>query len=274
MGTVQEPKLVACDVDGTLLGAAGTATRRTVRAVHRVVAAGVPFVLVTGRPPRWIPPVVDELGYAGPAVCANGAVLYDAAEDRVLSVDALDPVLLRDVADALDKALPGCMLAVERTGETALPAEREFLAELDYAHPWPSPDSRHAARDELFGRPAVKLLVRHAEMTSEAMAEAAGAAVGDSVAVTFSTSNGLIELSPRGVTKGSGLAAVARRLNVRPEDVIAFGDMPNDLPMLAWAGHGVAMANAHPSVLDAADEVTALNSEDGVALVLERWFSG
>jgi hydroxymethylpyrimidine pyrophosphatase-like HAD family hydrolase len=120
----------------------------------------------------------------------------------------------------------------------------------------------------------VKLLVRHAAMTSEAMASAATAAIGDSVAVTFSTSNGLIELSRAGVTKGTGLAAVARHFRVSAEDVIAFGDMPNDLPMLAWAGHGVAMANAHPSVLDAADEVTAPNSEDGVALVLERWFSG
>ncbi|MGH3992571.1 MAG: HAD family hydrolase, partial [Pseudonocardiaceae bacterium] len=159
-------------------------------------------------------------------------------------------------------------------GESALPAEEEFLAELDYAHPWPSADSLQAPRDELLGRPAVKLLVRHPEMTSEAMAEAAETVVGDSVTITFSTSNGLIELSRPGVTKGSGLAAVAHRLGINAEDVIAFGDMPNDLPMLAWAGHGVAMANAHPSVLDAADEVTAPNSEDGVALVLERWFSG
>jgi Cof subfamily protein (haloacid dehalogenase superfamily) len=271
---VQKPRLVACDVDGTLLNAAGGASSRTIDAVAGVVAAGVPFVLVTGRPPRWIPPVVDELRYAGLAVCANGGVLYDAAGDRVLSASTLDPVLLRDTADALDRALPGGMLAVERAGETALPAEREFLAELDYAHPWPSPDSQHAPRDELFGQPAVKLLVRHAEMTSEAMADAAAAVVGESVAITFSTSNGLIELSPPGVTKGSGLAALARRLDVPAEDVVAFGDMPNDLPMLAWAGHAVAMANAHPAVLDVADEVTAPNSEDGVALVLERWFSG
>jgi hydroxymethylpyrimidine pyrophosphatase-like HAD family hydrolase len=106
------------------------------------------------------------------------------------------------------------------------------------------------------------------------MADAAHAVLGDAVGITFSTSNGLIELSAPGVTKGSGLADVAARLGVTAPDVIAFGDMPNDLPMLEWAGHGVAMANAHPSVLAAADEVTAPNSEDGVALVLERWFSG
>lgn len=271
---MEKPGLVACDLDGTLLGAAGKASQRTVEMVARVVASGVPFVLVTGRPPRWVPPVVAELGYAGLAVCANGAVLYDAARDRVLSSHTLAPVALRDVVQALDEALPGCMLAVERAGETALPAEHEFVAELDYAHPWPSPDSRHAARGELLGRPAVKLLVRHPEMASDAMAAVAVAVAGDAASVTWSTRSGLIELSAPGVSKGSGLAAVALRFGALAENVIAFGDMPNDLPMLAWAGHGVAMANAHADVLAAADEVTAPNTEDGVAMVLERWFSG
>jgi Cof subfamily protein (haloacid dehalogenase superfamily) len=270
---MQEPRLVACDVDGTLLDSQARATARTIAAVAGVVAAGVPFVLVTGRPPRWVSPVVDEMGHAGLAVCANGAVLYDAVEDRVLSAATLDPVRLRDVADALDDALPGCLLAVERTGPTAAPADDEFLTEIDYAHPWPSADTPQVPRAELFGRPAIKLLVRHADLTSEAMAEATTAAIGDSVAVTFSTSDGLIELAAPGVSKGTGLAAFAGRLGVQAEDVIAFGDMPNDLPMLAWAGHAVAVGNAHPSVIEAADEVTEPNTRDGVALVLERWFS-
>jgi Cof subfamily protein (haloacid dehalogenase superfamily) len=274
LGPVQEPRLVACDVDGTLLGPGSMVTRRTAQAVARVVEAGVPFVLATGRPPSRIRPVVDELGYAGLAVCANGAVLYDAARDSVLWAVTLDSVRLQDTADALDKALPGCILAVERVSGTALPAGDEFLVELGYTHPWPSPDTWHAPRAELLGKPAVKLLVRHADMTSETMAQATAAVVGDAVTVTFSTNHGLLELSAPGVTKGTGLAAVAQRLGVRPEDIVAFGDMPNDLPMLTCAGHGVAMANAHPVVLDAADEVTAPNTEDGVALVLERWFAG
>src|SRR4051812_14188251 len=103
---MQEPRLVACDVDGTLLAPRAVATPRTVRAVASVVRAGVPFVLVTGRPPRWVPEVVEAIGYAGLAVCANGAVLYDAAADRVLKAVTLDPVRLRDVADALHTALP------------------------------------------------------------------------------------------------------------------------------------------------------------------------
>jgi hypothetical protein len=104
------------------------------------------------------------------------------------------------------------------------------------------------------------------------MAAAVREILGARLDVTFSTGHGLIELSAPGVTKGTGLAQLAAELGVLPADVVAFGDMPNDLPMLEWAGSGVAMANAHPDVLGVADEITAPNSEDGLAMVLERWF--
>lgn len=271
METVERPRLVACDLDGTLLGTNALPSQRTVDVIASVVAAGVPFVLVTGRPPRWIPSVAEDIGHAGLAVCANGAVLYDAAAGEVLEATTLDPVLLGDLAWALDTALPGATLAVERLSGPALTSD--FLAETGYLHPWPSPLSAHAPRAEMLGHPATKLLVRHAEMTSEAMLEAVDALVGGQVGITFSTGKGLLELSPPDASKGAGLAAVAERYGVEARDVIAFGDMPNDLTMLSWAGHGVAMANAHSSVLAMADEVTAPNHEDGVALVLERWFS-
>ncbi|WP_083959362.1 HAD family hydrolase [Streptoalloteichus hindustanus] len=271
------PALVASDVDGTLLDPMERVTGRTAAAVRRVVAAGTPFVLVTGRPPRWVAPVVDALGVAGLAVCANGAVLYDAAERRVLHAEVLDPVLLHDAASALDRALPGCAVAVERVshGHGEFLAEnryRHFLAEPDYEHAWPDADSTEAQRAEVLGHPAIKLLVRHREMSSAAMAATAGEVLGGAVDITYSTGAGLLELSAPGVTKATGLAAVAERLDVDRAGVVAFGDMPNDLPMLRWVGHGVAMANAHPEVLAVADEVAAPNSEDGVAQVLERWF--
>lgn len=269
---VQQPRLVACDVDGTLLDWTAKASPRTADMVRRVVAADVPFVLVTGRPPRWIPPVVDELGYAGFAVCANGALLYDAADDRVLDVITLPPLRLRLLAELLVEAIPGCLFAAERPTRSAREEPHEFVVEVDYEHPWAGPETVVVPRDELLGHEAVKLLVRHSEMTSDAMAQAASALLGDSAYVTFSTGEGLIELSAPGVNKGSGLASLARRFGVTAEDVIAFGDMPNDASMLSWAGHGVAMANAHPMVLAIADEVTAPNTHDGVALVLERWF--
>ena len=270
---MERPGLVASDADGTLLDPTERVSARTRNAVHRVIAAGVPFVLVTGRPPRWIPPIVEQLDFAGLAVCANGAVLYDAATDRVRHAMTLDPMQLRAAADAVDMALPGAKLAVELpAGRARVNGFDQFLAEPDYTHPWPGADSETAPRHVLLARPAIKMLVRLPHLHSDAMAVAVREILGAELDVTFSTGHGLIELSAPGVTKGTGLARVAAELGVPPADVVAFGDMPNDLPMLRWAGWGVAMANAHPSLLETADEITAPNSEDGLALVLERWF--
>lgn len=270
---MQRPRLIASDVDGTLLDPTGQISERTQAAVHRVLAAGVPFVLVTGRPPRWIPPIVEQLGHAGHAVCANGAVLYDAATDCVSYSASLDPLQLRDAANVVTTALPGARLAVELpTGSAMLNGFDDFLAEPGYTHPWPDAESVPAPRDVLLGRPAIKLLVRQPGASSDVMAAAVREILGAPLDVTFSTGLGLIEISAPGVTKGTGLARLAGELGITPAEVVALGDMPNDLPMLQWAGYGVAMANAHPAVLDAADEITAHNSEDGLALVLERWF--
>jgi hydroxymethylpyrimidine pyrophosphatase-like HAD family hydrolase len=274
---VDKPQLIASDVDGTLLTTAETVSPRTVELVRRVTSEGVPFVLVTGRPPRWIPPVAGPAGLSGYAVCANGAVLYDIGADRVEQVHGLDPMLLHDVATALDEALPGCRLSAERVGERAVdPEVQQFVIEPDYHNPWGDGESVTVSRAEILGHPAVKLLVSAAGMTSDEMAEAAGTVLGGLVDITFSTSGsqagGLIEIAAPGVTKASGLAEVADRLGVPAERTIAFGDMPNDLAMLQWAGHGVAMANAHPAVLDIADEVAAPNTEDGLAQLLERWW--
>ena len=274
---MQRPRLVASDVDGTLLDPTDRVSERTRAAVHRVLAVGVPFVLVTGRPPRWIPPIVEQLGHAGHAVCANGAVLYDAATDCVSYSATLDPLQLRDAANVVATALPGAKLAVELpTGSVTLNGLDDFLAEPDYTHPWPAADSAPAPRDVLLGRPAIKLLVRQPDASSDVMAAAVreilGTELGAPLNVTFSTGHGLIEISAPGVNKGTGLARLASELGVAPADVLALGDMPNDLAMLHWAGWGVAMANAHPAVLECADEITARNSEDGLALVLERWF--
>ncbi|HEX5121306.1 MAG TPA: HAD family hydrolase [Pseudonocardiaceae bacterium] len=270
MGT---PRLVASDVDGTLLDPMENVTQRTAAVVARAVAAGTPFVLVSGRPPRWIPRVAAAAGVTGLSVCGNGSVLYDVAEDRVVTAHTLAPEVLHDITHAVRAALPGCRVATERIGTSALAmAGQEFATEAGYRHPWPGDNVHTAPLAEVVGHPAVKLLIRHSGMTSAELATAVTAVVGNVVEITYSSNVGMVELAPLGVTKGSGLADVAGRLGVTAEDVIAFGDMPNDVPMLRWAGHGVAMGNGHPDVLAAADEITAPNTEDGVAQVLERWF--
>ncbi|MGH3632422.1 MAG: HAD family hydrolase [Sciscionella sp.] len=270
---MQEPKLVASDVDGTLLGPTGSVTTRTRSAVAAVIASGTPFVLVSGRPPRWIPAVASAAGTAGYAVCGNGAMIYDIGADRVLAATTMNPMVLHGVSAALDEVLPGCALAAERVGQCAQdPEVMPFVTEPGYIHPWGDDGPTVQSRAEVLGRPAVKLLVRHAGMTSDAMAAAAGSALGRAVDVTFSAGGGLVEISAAGVTKATGLQWVGRLLSVPATEVLAFGDMPNDLSMLRWAGHGVAMANSHPEVLSVADEITASNVEDGVAQVLERWW--
>ena len=123
--------------------------------------------------------------------------------------------------------------------------------------------------EQLLSDDVVKLLARHEELSSDEMLAAARSAVPEGAELTHSSSDGLLEISAVGVSKASGLATVCAELSVDAADVVAFGDMPNDLPMLAWAGRGVAVANAHPEVLAAVDHVTASNDDDGVAQVLE-----
>ncbi|MHA4852546.1 HAD family hydrolase [Rhodococcus sp. MSC1_016] len=268
------PTLVASDVDGTLIGPDERVSARTRDAVQSVVASGTPFVLATGRPPRWIHPVVEGLGYAPLAVCANGAVIYDADSDRVLSAATLDVDTLTWLSEIALEMLPGAGLAAERVGVSAHDAATpQFVSSPGYQHAWLNPDNTEMSEDEVLAAPAVKLLIRVPGMSSQAMVDVLRPHLGARADLTFSTDNGLIELSASGISKASGLAVVMEELGVTASGIVAFGDMPNDIPMLNLAGRGVAVENAHPDAKAAADEVTATNSDDGVAKVLERWWS-
>jgi Cof subfamily protein (haloacid dehalogenase superfamily) len=267
------PALIASDVDGTLVGDYDTITPRTRNAIRAVVAAGVPFILATGRPPRWVRPLVDNLGFAPMAVCANGAVIYDSATDRVVSARTLPVDALAELAEIATRVIPAAGLAVERIGisahDTATP---QFVSSPGYEHAWLNPDNTEVSIEDLLSAPAIKLLIRKAGARSDDMAAALAKHVGPQGAITYSTNNGLIEIVPHGISKASGVEEIARPLGISLDDAVAFGDMPNDVPMLVRAGHGVAMANAHPEVLAVANEVTTSNTDDGVARVLERWW--
>ncbi|OBF55667.1 HAD family hydrolase [Mycobacterium sp. 852002-50816_SCH5313054-b] len=267
------PALIACDVDGTLFDENETITPRTRDAVSAAVAAGAQFVVATGRPPRWIRPVVEALGFAPIAVCANGAVLYDPATDRVLSSRTLAVDTLAELAELAARVIPGAGLAVERIGERAHDtATPQFISSPGYEHAWLNPDNTEVSIDDLLSAPAIKLLIRKAGARSADMAAALAKHVGIEGDITYSTNNGLVEIVPLGISKASGIEEIAKPRGITSDEVVAFGDMPNDIPMLRWAGHGVAMGNAHPDVVAAADEVTAPNTDDGVARVLERWW--
>ncbi len=267
------PALIATDVDGTLLDPNDRITARTRDVIAAAVASGVTFVLATGRPPRWIPPVVDELGFAPMAVCANGAVIYDAAADRVVSAQTLPVDVLTELAEIALRVVPGAGLAVERIGRSAHDtATPQFVSAPGYEHAWLNPDNTEVSYSDLLSAPAVKLLVRKPDMPSADLARALNRHVGLLGDITYSTNDGLIEISQVGISKALGVDQVARPLEICAEDVVAFGDMPNDVPMLRWAGLGVAMGNAHPDAVAAANEVTAGNDDDGLARVLERWW--
>jgi Cof subfamily protein (haloacid dehalogenase superfamily) len=267
------PRLIASDVDGTLLDDDEKVSPRTRAAVTAAVQAGAQFVLATGRPPRWVHPVIDALGFAPMAVCANGAVIYDPATDRIVSARTLTADVLGELAEIATRVIPGSGLAVERVGRSAHDAATpQFVSSPGYEHAWLNPDNTEVSVEDLLSEPAIKLLIRKAGARSDDMAAALMNHIDTQGDITYSTNNGLIEVVPLGISKATGVDELARPLGISSEEVVTFGDMPNDIPMLRWAGLGVAMGNAHPDALSAADEVTADNSDDGVARVLERWW--
>jgi Cof subfamily protein (haloacid dehalogenase superfamily) len=258
-------RLFATDLDGTLLRSDLTVSDRSRRALAAVEKAGCTLVLVTGRPPRWMPPVVEQTGHTGLALCANGAVVYDLAAERVVQEHLIDPEVGAKAVAAIRAAIPDAVFAVERSGARGLGREEA------YGLPYASKGEVLVAEvDELMADPVTKLLARHDDMDPDEMLARVREVVGDLVEVTHSSTRGLMEISASGVSKAVALSRLADELGVPAEEVVAFGDMPNDLPMLGWAGHAVAVANAHPEVLAAADEVTASNDDDGVAQVIER----
>jgi Cof subfamily protein (haloacid dehalogenase superfamily) len=256
------PRVVATDLDGTIVRTDGTVSERTAAALAAVEKAGALVVLVTGRPPRWVHQVAEAIGHTGLAICANGALVYDLHTEKVVEEHLLAPEVGREVVRVLREALPGATFAVERTEGFA------FTSEYRPRLP-PPPDAVAAELEGLFAEPTAKLLVRHEDYDADGLLQAARAVVGDLATLTHSSLDGLLEISASGVSKASTLELVCAERGVEAADVLAFGDMPNDLPMLVWAGRGVAVANAHPSVLEAVTEVTASNDDDGVAQVLE-----
>lgn len=259
------PTLVATDLDGTLVRSDGTVSAYTRDVIAALDELGVPVVFVTGRPLRWAEEVFEHVGAHGLAVVSNGALVWDVARDQV---DLTRTVAVSEGLAACRRirdAVPGSAFAVETLRGIAL--EDVFLER----HPVPD-GSRRGPLDEVFDEPALKVLARHEDLDAQEFWDRAAEAVGDAVVVTWSSTSALLEISARDVTKASTLALLCDRMGVRQEDVIAFGDMPNDLPMLRWAGTAYAMANAHPTVHEAAGHGAPTNDEDGVATVLAGVF--
>lgn len=245
----------------------GTISARTRAALAAAERSGALVVLVTGRPPRWLADIAGATGHRGIAICANGAVQYDLHTERVVAADLLPAEQVHAIAAALRAAIPDLHFAVER--------EAGFAHEVAYRSRWTTAAGTPVGPlSDLVDGPVLKLMARRVGMGSDDLLAAAREVVTADVAtLTHSSVDGLLEISPAGVTKASMLARLCHSRGFGPSDVVAFGDMPNDLAMLSWAGRSVAVANAHPDVIAAADEVTDSNDDDGVARVLERFYS-
>ena len=262
-------RLVATDLDGTLLREDGSVSAYTVATFARARAAGLPVVFVTGRPPRWLPVVAEVTGHSGAAICANGAVVIELDSGALLDAHPIAPDVLDEVVRTLRAELPAIGFAAEwvtDSGESGTEFGHEHAFVPRYAVG--TPDTGSDVRDLTSGRRVVKLLARvlGTDHDADSFLDHALEHVDHLVTVTHSNADDvLLEMSAAGVTKGTTLAAYADGLGIPPAVAAAAGDMPNDVPMLTWAGVGLAVEGAHAAVLEAADAVLPGPDADGVA---------
>ncbi|WP_350279767.1 HAD hydrolase family protein [Kribbella sp. HUAS MG21] len=265
MTAPQYPRLIATDLDGTLVRSDGTVSERTRSAVLAAQRAGSVFVMVTARPPRWLHDFEDLVGDHGVAIVANGAILYDVLRRKAIRTRLIEPDVALEVALAIRTGIPDVQFAIERPNR--------YGQEPVYLNRWPKPDDTLVGAVEvLLEEPAAKLLVRHPSLPSDELLALVNPLVGQRVTASHSGGHGLVEISASGVSKAAMLADFAAEQGISAAETIAFGDSVNDLPMLAWAGTSYGVANAHPEVLALVDRTARTNDEDGVAAVLEEFF--
>ncbi|MFI1014479.1 HAD family hydrolase [Streptomyces sp. NPDC020965] len=258
-------RLIATDLDGTLLRADESVSERTRAALTAATAAGAAHIVVTGRSVPWTRHILDDLGYQGLAVCGQGAQLYHAGEHRLLTSVTLDRQLAGLALAKLEAEVGPLALAASRDG-----LEGEVLVSPGYAvQEGPLPVLPLTDTADLWSAPLNKVYIQHPTLGDDALTKIAKETVGGLVDVVMAGA-GIVEILPLGLTKATGLSLAARRLGLRAADTIAFGDMPNDIPMFGWAAHGVAMANAHDELKAVASEITASNDADGIAVKLEE----
>jgi Cof subfamily protein (haloacid dehalogenase superfamily) len=258
------PRLIATDLDGTIVNHDGSVSPRVVEAFAAAMDVGIRVVFVTGRPPRWMPAIAEATGHSGVGICANGAFVYDMEAESVLETFAMSAGVAVDATRRVREVLPGAAFALE--------TEVGFGHEPAYRPRWDAMTPAGVGPIAgLISGDVAKLLVRDDAVPGDDMLMAAQPALAGVVEVTHSdVTDSLLELSALGVTKGRTLARLASQWGIAQDEVVAFGDMPNDVDMLQWAGRGYAVGNAHPLVLEVADERAPSIDDDGVAQVVER----
>jgi len=267
-GSATLPRLVATDLDGTLVRSDDTVSRYTCEVLARVRDAGITLVGITGRGPRLIDLCVEHLSGAHFLVLAQGGYVVDmdhGGPPRVVAQVRMAGAAVAEAVRRIEAVTGPVQLVVEALDTPGAPLW------ADAGVRWPYPRVLlERAREQALAVPLLKAFVRAPDLTSDELLAVARRVVPAELCAVTHSGWEYLEICPPGVSKASGLAVVAEGLGINASEILVFGDMPNDVPMFAWAGRGVAVANAHPAVLDVADEVTASNDHDGVARYLER----
>lgn len=255
------PRLVALDVDGTLLHHDGSLSPRVREAVQASVAAGIECVIATGRSVPGVLDAADIVGLSrGHAIGSNGSVVFSYPPLNVLREVTFDAS--EAIASVLSH-MPNAMVAVEEVG-VGYRVNRPFpMGEI-------IGDIRVEDVDRLVAEPVTRVIVRspdHSAAEFHEMAQHLGLADTN----YYIGYTAWLDIAPRGVSKASGLAFLCQHLDVEQSDVLAIGDGRNDVELLQWAERGIAMGHAPAELRAVADDVTANVENDGVALVLERY---
>lgn len=259
------PRLIALDIDGTITPVGREDIAPAVRAaINRAVDHGAHVVLSTGRSLVGTRPIVDDLGLRGTtAICSNGAVWWDTSTREVVRKVDFDP---GPSVEHLRALLPDAVFAVELTGEGNLSLGRFPDGDL-----WG--DVREVPFEELAATPTSRLVMRWVGRTPEELALRMLDVELPGVQATCDHNEPWLTLTPLGVTKGAALEDLRSELGVSEQDTLAIGDGSNDVEMLRWAAHGVAMGQAPVAVQEVADAVTGTIFDDGAAAVLDRYFA-
>lgn len=258
-------RLIATDLDGTIVRADGSVSPRTAAAFQAAREAGVEIVLVTGRPTRWLSGLRPALGRLGTAICSNGAVVFDDDARRVIEATVLDVDMLVHARESVLALAPDAVFAAETV--EGLHLEPGFVKSAELREGVPEAPLNAQA---LAAEGVVKLLARRAGGTCGEFDALVRPALEDVVSVTHSAPGvPMIEIAALGVDKAVTLARHAARLGIHAADVVAFGDMPNDVGMLRWAGTGFAVGREQAAVSAVADHVIGTVEEDSVARTVE-----
>lgn len=272
---IDRVRLIASDLDGTVVGEDFRFRPRTLRALEAARDRGVELLFVTGRPARWLDVLRRELDHQGLVICSNGAVVFDLDTGSMVETHGFPARLAFDVLADVRRAHPEVVCAVETpAGLVAEPAWHSTTVAARR-----NPPLRYGPLEETVpeAERVLKLLVRSPDEVEDVDAFVARmrSLVDGRLSVTHAVAGmPLAEMGQAGLSKARTLSDYVAALGIAPDQVMAFGDMPNDLEMLTWAGYGFAMGDGHPGVVSAVGRTAPPFGKDGVAQVVEALLDG